>query len=62
VVHNTEECRRAIDAGATIIGVTTAPPTLQVDLDASRDVAAILPKDVIGISESGLKTPADLRR
>jgi len=61
-VHNTEEGRRAIDAGATIIGVNNRNlRTLQVDLDASRAVAALLPKGVIGISESGLKTPADLR-
>jgi indole-3-glycerol phosphate synthase / phosphoribosylanthranilate isomerase len=61
-VHNTEECRRAIDAGATIIGVNNRNlRTLEVDLDASREVAALLPKGVIGISESGLKTPADLR-
>ena len=61
-VHNGEECLRAIDAGATIIGVNNRNlRTLQVDLNASRDVAAMLPKNVIGISESGLKTAADLQ-
>ena len=61
-VHNTEECRRAIDAGAAIIGVNNRNlRTLQVDLHASRDVAGMLPPSVIGISESGLKTPADLQ-
>jgi len=61
-VHSTDECRRAIDAGAAIIGVNNRDlRTLQVDLDASRQVAELLPKSVIGISESGLKTPADLR-
>jgi indole-3-glycerol phosphate synthase len=61
-VHSSDECRRAIDAGATIIGVNNRNlRTLQVDLDASRDVAGMLPKDAIGISESGLKTPADLQ-
>lgn len=61
-VHGTDECSRAIDAGATIIGVNNRNlRTLQVDLNASRDVAAMLPADVIGISESGLKTSADLR-
>lgn len=61
-VHNTEECRRAIDAGATIIGVNNRNlRTLTVDLEASREVAAMLPQGVIGISESGLKTAADLR-
>ncbi|HYE85239.1 MAG TPA: indole-3-glycerol-phosphate synthase, partial [Vicinamibacterales bacterium] len=61
-VHNTDECRRAIDAGATIIGVNNRNlRTLEVDLDASRDVARLLPAGVIGISESGLKTAADLQ-
>jgi len=61
-VHNTEECRRAIAADATIIGVNNRNlRTLQVDLDASREVARLLPSSAIGISESGLKTPADLQ-
>ncbi|HET9703042.1 MAG TPA: hypothetical protein VFP85_03345, partial [Vicinamibacterales bacterium] len=61
-VHGTDECRRAAAAGAAIIGVNNRNlRTLQVDLHASRDVARALPADVIGISESGLKTPADLQ-
>jgi indole-3-glycerol phosphate synthase len=61
-VHDATECRRALDAGATLIGVNNRNlRTLQVDLEASRDVAGLLPPDVIGISESGLKTPADLQ-
>jgi indole-3-glycerol phosphate synthase len=61
-VHDAGECRRAIDAGARIIGVNNRNlRTLQVDLNASREIAAMLPQGVIGISESGLKTPADLQ-
>ena len=61
-VHNAAECARAIDAGASIIGVNNRNlRTLEVDLNASREVAAMLPEGVIGISESGLKTPADLQ-
>jgi indole-3-glycerol phosphate synthase len=61
-VHDAVECRRAIDAGATIIGVNNRNlRTLQVDLHASAEVASLLPPDVLGISESGLKTPADLQ-
>jgi indole-3-glycerol phosphate synthase len=60
-VHNAEECRRAVAAGASIIGVNNRNlRTLQVDLDASREVARLLPSSAIGISESGLKTPADV--
>lgn len=61
-VHDREECRRALGAGATIIGVNNRNlRTLTVDLDASRQIAAMLPAGVIGISESGLKTAADLQ-
>lgn len=61
-VHSIDECRRAVDAGATIIGVNNRNlRTLQVDLNASRDIAGVIPKPAIGISESGLKTPADLQ-
>jgi len=61
-VHSVEECTRAVDAGAAIIGVNNRNlRTLEVDLNASRDIAGVIPKDAIGISESGLKTPADLQ-
>ena len=61
-VHDRAECSRALDAGATIIGVNNRNlRTLTVDLDASRQIAEMLPATVIGISESGLKTAADLQ-
>jgi len=61
-VHSVDECRRAAAADAKIIGVNNRNlRTLEVDLNASRDIAAVLPKSAIGISESGLKTPADLQ-
>ena len=61
-VHSVDECRRAAAAGAKIIGVNNRNlRTLEVDLNASRDIAAVLPKSAIGISESGLKTSADLQ-
>ena len=60
-VHDAAECRRAAAAGARIIGVNNRNlRTLEVDLNASREVAAVLPNDAIAISESGLKTSADL--
>ena len=61
-VHDLEECNRALAAGAEIIGVNNRNlRTLQVDLDASRTIAARIPKGVIGVSESGLKSREDLR-
>ena len=61
-VHDASECARALAMGATIIGVNNRNlRTLQVDLDASRAVAAMLPAGTIGVSESGLKSSADLQ-
>jgi indole-3-glycerol phosphate synthase len=61
-VHSLDECRRAVDAGATIIGVNNRNlRTLEVDLNASRDIAQVLPATALGISESGLKSPGDLQ-
>ena len=61
-VHDQEECRRALACGATMIGVNNRNlRTLEVDLDASRTIAALLPRDVVAVSESGLKHIADLR-
>lgn len=61
-VHSLDECDRALAASAAIIGVNNRNlRTLQVDLDASRAIAARIPKGVIGISESGLKSREDLQ-
>jgi indole-3-glycerol phosphate synthase len=61
-VHSVEECRRAVSAGARLIGVNNRNlRTLDVDLNASRDIAGVIPSNAIGISESGLKTSADLQ-
>ena len=61
-VHDAGECARALAIDARIIGVNNRNlRTLQVDLDASRAVAAMLPAGTIGISESGLKSGADLQ-
>ena len=62
-VHDEEELSRAIDSGARIIGVNNRNlRTLAVDVDASFRLAARLPKGVIGVSESGLRTRADVDR
>jgi indole-3-glycerol phosphate synthase len=62
-VHNREECERALAVGARLIGVNNRNlRTLEVDLKASEAIAAILPTDIVAISESGLRSPDDLRR
>jgi indole-3-glycerol phosphate synthase len=62
-VHDEEELGRAVDCGARVIGVNNRNlRTLTVDVDASYRLAAQMPKHVIGVSESGLQTAADLEQ
>ena len=61
--HDATELSIAIDAGARIIGVNNRNlRTLQVDVHASETLIARMPAEVIAVSESGLKTAADLAR
>ncbi len=62
-VHSDEELDRALAAGATIVGVNNRNlRTLEVDVELSQRIASRLPRSVVAVSESGLKTPADLAR
>jgi indole-3-glycerol phosphate synthase len=62
-VHNAEELSVALDAGARIVGVNNRNlRTLDVDVKASDTLIALMPPDVVAVSESGLRTPADLAR
>jgi indole-3-glycerol phosphate synthase len=60
-VHDETELARAADSGARIIGVNNRNlRTLAVDVAASRRLGPRIPRDVIGVSESGLTSRADL--
>jgi indole-3-glycerol phosphate synthase len=62
-VHDEHELAIAIDAGARIVGVNNRNlRTLDVDLDASARVIAQMPKEIVAISESGLKSAEDISR
>ena len=62
-VQDDEELARAIDSGARVVGVNNRNlRTLTVDVDASERLAARIPRDVIGVSESGLKSREELDR
>jgi indole-3-glycerol phosphate synthase len=62
-VHDTTELDRALNAGATIIGVNNRNlRTLDVDLRASDEIAARLPAKVVAVSESGINSANDLSR
>lgn len=62
-VHSADELSIAIDSGARVIGVNNRNlRTLVVDVHASEVLVSMMPKGVIAVSESGLKTSADLSR
>ena len=60
-VHDEEEARRAVDAGARIIGVNARNlKTLDVDRDTFARVAPLLPDSIVKVAESGVRGPHDL--
>jgi indole-3-glycerol phosphate synthase len=62
-VHTADELSIAIDAGARIVGVNNRNlRTLAVDITASETVGARIPRGIVRVSESGLKSAADLAR
>ena len=62
-IHEEHEIDRAVDAGARIVGVNNRNlRTLEVDVDVSERAAAKMPRDVIAVSESGLRSADDVRR
>jgi indole-3-glycerol phosphate synthase len=62
-VHNEEELRKALDAGADLIGVNNRDlRTFEVSLEVSMDLARLLPSDVPAVAESGIRTADDIRR
>ena len=62
-VHTQDELRRAINAGATLIGVNNRNlSTFDVSLDVSRELISKAPRDAVLVSESGLRTASDLKQ
>ena len=62
-VHDVNELDIALDAGADIVGVNNRNlRTLAVDTTASETIAGRMPSGVIAVSESGLRSAADITR
>ncbi|MFO7192617.1 MAG: indole-3-glycerol phosphate synthase TrpC [Thermocrispum agreste] len=60
-VHNAEECDRALEAGAELIGVNARNlHTLEVDREVFARLAPGLPPNVLKVAESGVRGPGDL--
>ena len=62
-VHTEAEMEAALSAKATLIGINSRNlNTFVTDLGTVERLAAMVPKDVTLVAESGLKTPADVQR
>src|SRR5579863_2058731 len=62
-VHSREEARRAVQAGARIIGVNSRDlVTFQMNPYLIREIREELPTDRVIVAESGIHTAADARR
>ena len=62
-VHNLNELRRALEAGARVIGVNSRDlRTLTVHPEVLMGLAAEMPAGVIAVAESGIRTSADVGR
>ncbi len=62
-VHDAEELRRALDAGADIVGVNSRDlRTMSVRPETCEELAASIPSSVIAVAESGIRSAADIVR
>lgn len=62
-IHDEAEAIRAVDSGATCIGVNNRDlRTLRTDLATFARVRRLLPADVCIVAESGVRTADDVRR
>jgi indole-3-glycerol phosphate synthase len=62
-VHDEEELARALDAGASLVGVNQRDlHTFEVDTDRAVRVGAAMPEGVVRVAESGVGSSADVHR
>ena len=62
-VHDERDLERAMLLESRLIGINNRNlDTLEVDLATTERLSPLLPREALGVSESGLATAADLRR
>jgi len=62
-VHDGDELAKALDSGASIVGVNNRDlRTFNVSLETSEKLAALMPESVTKVTESGIHANADVRR
>lgn len=60
-VHNKEELQQNLDVGADLIGVNNRNlKTFEVSIDISKELASLIPKEVVSVSESGISSPSTI--
>ena len=60
--HDEEEVKKAINSGARIIGVNNRNlKDFSVDTENSKRMRALIPNDILFVSESGVKGPEDVK-
>lgn len=59
--HDGHEVRRALDAGARIVGINNRDlATFTTDLETTARLVEAIPPEVVVVSESGIRTPDDV--
>lgn len=62
-VHSQEELQRAVDAGCDLIGVNTRDlRTFKVDTETAFELVESLPRNVLRVAESGIRSGSDIAR
>jgi indole-3-glycerol phosphate synthase len=62
-VHTEAELHRALAAGAKLLGINNRNlHTFETDLAVTEELLPLVPRDVVVISESGVKSQDDVRR
>jgi indole-3-glycerol phosphate synthase len=62
-IHDEPELERALDLGATLLGVNNRNlSTFHVDLAFSEKIIPQIPQNILPVAESGILTPADAAR
>jgi len=62
-VHREDEVARALDCGARIIGINNRDlDTFEVDIDTTRKLRPLIPREYIVVSESGISRQRDIEK
>jgi indole-3-glycerol phosphate synthase len=61
-IHDRDDLEKAIDAGAEMIGINNRDlETFQVSLQTTFDLAPLIPKGCVKVSESGISSKEEIR-